>query len=120
MFISSNFSRYLVMLCELRQAGLDLLGPSLLSPGRVGISAVMWFSVPQDFLDGLLWRTFCESVARVGASAACQGDGLTAHIDCDQEIDFGVTRDPGFVTSERLNYFLLFILREPTQRGVLK
>ena len=66
-FISSNFSRYLVMLCELRQAGLDLLGPSLLSPGRVGISAVMWFSVPQDFLDGLLWRTFCESVARVGA-----------------------------------------------------
>ena len=29
------------MLCELRQAGLDLLGPSLLSPGRVGISAVI-------------------------------------------------------------------------------
>ena len=62
-------------------------------------------------------------VSRLRASVLqllTKGDGLTAHIDCDQEIDFGVTRDPGFVTSERLNYFLLFILREPTQRGVLK
>ena len=66
----------------------------------------MWRSVPKDFLKGLRWTTSCESVERVGASTAFHGDGLTAHIDCNQEIDLGVTRDPGFVTYERLNRFL--------------
>ena len=66
----------------------------------------MWRSVPKDFLNGLGWTTSCESVERVGASAAFQGDGLTAHIDCNQEIDLGVASDPGFRTSESLNRFL--------------
>ena len=77
----------------------------------------MWLSVPKDFLNGLGWTTSCESVERVGASAAFQGDGLTAHIDCNQEIDLGLTRDPGFGTSESEP---LFILIEPPQRGFLK
>ena len=66
----------------------------------------MWRSVPTDFLNGLRWTKSCESVERVGASAAFQGDGLTAHIDCNQEIDLGVASDPGFRTSESLNHFL--------------